>query len=158
MSESAKKVLFLLRVALGCVMLYAGLSKLTPPGWSAAGYLQSAQTLSGWYQWLASPANISWVNFLNEWGLTLLGISLILGIGVRLSSALGSLVMALYYIPILHFPYVGKTALLVDEHIIYILILWFFATVRAGRVYGLETWCANLAVCKKYPRLHAWFG
>jgi uncharacterized membrane protein YphA (DoxX/SURF4 family) len=32
-------------------------------------------------------------NFINAWGLTILGISLILGIGVRLFSILGAILM-----------------------------------------------------------------
>lgn len=151
-------MLFLLRLGLGGMYVYAGLSKLLTPGWSAAGYLNSAQSLGGLYHWLASPGILPVINFMNQWGLLLLGISLILGLFIRVSTILGSVLMVLYYIPILHFPYVGKTAFLIDEHVIFILALLTLNAFRASRVYGLETWCANLPICKKYPKLRNWFG
>ena len=130
-------MVLLLRLAMGWMMLYAGITKVLDPGWSAAGYLKSAKTFVGFYQWLAQPDIIPFINFINEWGLTLLGVSLILGIFVRLSSLLGVLLMLLYYIPVLSFPYVGH-GYIVDEHVIYALVLLFFAASRAGRIWGLD--------------------
>ena len=118
-------------------MFYAGITNILGPAWTSAGYLGAAKTFPGFYSWFASPANIGWVNFLNEWGLTLIGISLILGLGVRLSSILGVSLMLLYYFPVLEFPKV-EHGLIVDDHIIYAAILLFLAAVRAGRYYGLD--------------------
>lgn len=143
---------------MGWIMLYAGITKVIDPNFSAAGYLQNAKIFSGFYTWLMSPNILLAVNFVNEWGLTLLGISLILGIGVRLSSLLGAFLMLLYYFPILQFPYPNPYSYIVDEHIIYALVLLFFAAVRAGRAWGLENWCANLPICSHFPRLREWLG
>ena len=158
MSRTQKISLFLLRISLGWFMFYAGITKVLNSGWTAAGYLQTAKTLPALFAWFASPANIGWVNFVNEWGLTLLGISLILGIAVRLSSILGVGLMALYYLPILTFPIVGAHGYIVDEHVIYTLVLVFFAVIRAGQYYGLEVWCAKLPICSRFPKLRAWLG
>lgn len=158
MSKSFKVSLLLLRLALGWLMFYAGITKIMSPDWSAAGYLEHAKTFSGFYGWLASSANIGWVSFINEWGLTLLGVSLILGIGVRLSSILGAVLMLLYYFPVLTFPYIAPHSFIVDDHIIYALVLLIFAAYRAGRVYGLDSWCANLPLCRRYPKLHRLFS
>ena len=98
------------------------------------------------------------VDFVNEWGLTLLGLSLIFGVFVQLSSILGAVLMLLYYLPILDFPYPNPYSYLVDEHIIYALVLLLFASLRAGRVWGLENWCSNLPICSKFPRLRKWLG
>lgn len=119
-------------------MLYAGATKVINPEWSAAGYLAGAKTFTGFFQRLVEPGILPVVNFLNEWGLTLLGISLILGFLVRLSSLLGAGLMLLYYFPILEFPYPNSHSYVVDEHIVYALILLFFAAVRAGRIWGLD--------------------
>ena len=135
-------MVLLLRLAMGWMMFYAGTTKVLDPGWSAAGYLKSAKIFAGFYQWLAQPDIIPFINFINEWGLTLLGVSLILGIFVRLSSLLGVLLMLLYYIPVLSFPYVGH-GYIVDEHVIYALVLLFFAASRAGRIWGLDALIGN---------------
>lgn len=160
MTLSQKMSLFLLRISLGWLFFYAGVTKVLNPGWSAAGYLKSAKTFGFFYQWLSQPSILSANDFINEWGLTLLGLSLILGIFVRLSSILGALLMLLYYLPILNFPYVGSgtSSFLVDQHIIFILVLLFFASIRAGRIWGLENWCSKLPVCKRFSKLRNLLG
>ncbi len=147
-----------MRIVTGWMMFYAGITKILNPEWSAAGYLTNAKTFPWLFQWFASPALLPLTNFVNEWGLTLLGVSLILGLGVRLSSILGAILMMLYYFPILDFPYPNAHSFLVDEHIIYAAILLYFAAVRAGRVWGLENWCASLPICQRFPRLREWLG
>lgn len=158
MTQSSKFFLFLLRILPGWLFLYAGMTKILDPNWSAGGYLAGAKTFTGFYQWLASPAILPVVDFINEWGLTLLGISLILGVFVRFSSVLGAILMILYYLPILNFPYPNPHSFIVDEHIIYATVLLFLASIRAGRFWGLENWCSNLPICSKFPKYRSWLG
>lgn len=156
MNKKNKLWLAAVRISMGWLMFYAGITKVLDPEWSAAGYARSSNTFPALYEWFASSANIDWINFVNKWGLTLLGISLILGIGVRLSSTLGAVLMMFYYLPALDFPHV-EHGYLVDDHIIYALILAYFASVRAGRVYGLEEWFSKNFL-KKYPKLQQYWG
>lgn len=142
MTKFQKISLFLLRVSMGWLFLYAGLEKLMNPGWSAAGYLASAKNFPGFYVWLASSGMIGVVNILAEWGLTILGIALILGIGVRLASWLGALLMLLFYM-VLPFPYPDANSLLVDEHIILLFALLIMNAYHAGRAWGLSGWAAR---------------
>lgn len=153
-----KLSLLLLRLALGSLYFYAGITKVLDPSWSAAGYLKGAKTFSALYQWFASPDILPLINFVNEWGLTVLGLALILGIGVRVASLFGIAFMALYYFPILNFPYPNPHSLIVDEHIIYISALLVLASFRAGRFFGLENWCSRLPLCSKFPKLRVWLG
>lgn len=140
----AQKVfLGVLRIVLGWMFFYAGITKVINPAWSAAGYLGNAKTLAGFYSWLASPAILPVTNFVNEWGLTLLGVSLVLGVLVRVSAPLGALMMFLYYLPILDFPYPNNHSFIVDEHIIYAAALLYLASVNAGTVWGLDGWWKN---------------
>lgn len=158
MSKNEKITIFVLRLSLGWIFLYSAVTKISNPNWSAAGFLKGAQTFSDLYHWLSSSSVLPVANFINEWGQLLLGVSLILGIGVRLSSVLGVVLMLLYYFPQLNFPYIGKTSYLVDEHIIYSLVLAYFVVIRAGRIHGLENWFSNLPICKKIPKLRNWLG
>ena len=158
MTKSQQTSLFILRITMGWLMFYAGITKILNPDWSAGGYLKGAKTFPALFNWFLNPNLLPLVNFINEWGLTLLGISLILGVFVRLSSALGAFLMLLYYLPILDFPYPNPHSYIVDEHIIYAAVLFLFATLRAGRVWGLENWCSNLPICSQYPRLRNWLG
>ncbi|MEK7546311.1 MAG: DoxX family protein [Patescibacteria group bacterium] len=157
LDRSDKKILAVLRISLGWLFFYAGITKVLAPAWSAKGFLLGAKTFTGFYDWLASDGVLPIVDFMNEWGLTLLGVSLIIGVFVRLSSLLGALLMFLYWFPGLDFPKVDH-GYLVDDHVIYALVLLYFAAVKAGRWYGLEERCAKLPICAKYPRLRAWLG
>jgi len=158
MSRWQKIILAVLRFSLGWLMLYAGLEKIFDPMWSAAGYLNNAKTFTALFQWFARPDILPVINFINEWGLAFLGVSLILGLFVRLSSILGAALMMLYYFPVLQFPYVSSHSFIVDEHIIYASILVFFAVVQAGKHYSLYSWCSNLPICSKFPKLRSWLG
>lgn len=132
--------IFLLRISLAWLFLYAGLSKITHPNWSAAGYLQNASTFPSFYQFLTQPNLLPYINVLNEWSLTFLGLSLLFGIGLRLSTKLGALLMLLYYFPVLQFPYIGKTAFLIDEHIIYAFALLSIGYLSQPEPLRLDPW------------------
>ncbi len=144
-----KIFLVITRLSLGWLMFYAGITKVLDPAWSAAFYLKGAKLFPGFYAWLLSPSILPVVNFVNAWGLTLLGVSLILGVMVRLSAPLGALLMILYYLPILDFPYPNAHAYIVDEHIIYAVLLLYFASVRAGRTFGLDAVLTKKSILSK---------
>lgn len=146
MNKTQKLSLFLLRISLGWLFFYAGITKVVNPEWSAAGYLKGAKLFVGFYAWLASPGILPIINFVNEWGLTFLGISLLLGVFVRLSSILGILLMLLYYVP-LGFPYPNTHSYIVDEHIVYIFSLLVLSYFAAGRVWGLDS-----KLSSKFPK------
>lgn len=125
-----------LRVITGWYFLYAGLTKVFDPAWSAAGYLHTAKSFPAFYAWLASPGLLPAVNFLNAWGLTLLGIALIIGVCLRISTWLGTALMALYYLPALSFPFVDH-GFIVDIHIFLIAIMAVLREQDGSREYGL---------------------
>lgn len=158
MTTFEKVSLFSLRIALGWMMFYAGVTKLADPAWSAEGYLKGAKTFPWLFAWFASPTMLPYVNFVNEWGLTLIGISLILGIGVRFSSVFGAVLMLLYYFPILNGWYPDPHSLVVDQHIVYATAFLFFAALRAGRVWGIDGWGALSGFSVRFPSLQKWFG
>lgn len=158
MTTFEKVSLTLLRLTAGWMMFYAGITKVLNPAWSAEGYLKSAKTFPALFSWFASPALLPYVNFVNEWGLTLLGVSLILGFGVRFSSVLGSALMLLYYFPVLEGWYPNTHAFVVDEHIIYAAVLLILAAVRAGRVWGVDGWGVVSRWSVTFPSLQKWFG
>lgn len=158
MSFYGKLSIFFLRISLGCIFFYAGIKQILTPAWSAGGFLDHAQTFSSFYHWLASPSVLPVINAINPWALLLLGVSLLLGLFLRLSSVLGVVLMVLYYFPQLHFPYVGTNYYLVDEHVVFSMALLLLANLRAGRIWGLETWCANLPICARYPVLRKMLG
>lgn len=95
-----------LRILIGWHFFYEGLAKITNPYWTSAGYLQESQ---GWFSGLfeslsASPGTLTMVDYLNQWGLLLIGLALILGVFVRTASWAGIVILALYYLAAPPFP------------------------------------------------------
>lgn len=99
-SQAIKAVLTLLRILIGWHFLYEGIIKLAADNWSAYGYLSQARWIfSGFFRWLAShPDVLAVVDFLNVWGLILIGTGLILGMFTGIASVSGILLLAMYYI------------------------------------------------------------
>ncbi len=88
-----------LRILIGWHFLYEGIVKLMSPNWTSRGYLEGSYGfLSGFYHALCgSPSLLSAIDFMNEWGLILIGLGLILGAFTRLATASGILLLLLYY-------------------------------------------------------------
>ena len=114
-STSQLSALVLLRLLVGWHLLYEGVTKLWNPGWSAAGFLNdSAGMFSGMFRSMAaSPALMDVVNFLNVWGLILIGLSLILGLATRWSALAGMILLGLYFLS--HPPLIGVKYALPSE-------------------------------------------
>ncbi len=91
--------LLLLRVVIGWHFLYEGISKVVNPEWSGEAYLRGSYGfLSGFFHSLTgSPTLLAAVDFLNIWGLILIGTGLFLGIFIRISAISGIVLLSLYY-------------------------------------------------------------
>jgi len=135
-----------MRVLVGWHFLYEGLTKLTSDGWSAAGYLKQARgPLTGLFEWMASnPALLERVNQLNMWGLTAIGLGLILGCFTRTASAAGILAILLFYF--CNPPFVGYfysiptegSYLIVNKNLVEAAALAVILVTGSGRAAGLD--------------------
>ena len=135
-----------LRVLIGWHFLYEGLSKLATPGWSAAGFLlQSRGPFAPLFRGMAAdPSLLSAVNQLNMWGLTAIGLGLILGCFTRVASAAGLLVLLLFYL--CNPPFVGYyysipaegSYLVVNKNLIEAAALAVVFVTDSGRFAGLD--------------------
>jgi thiosulfate dehydrogenase [quinone] large subunit len=133
-----------LRVLIGWHFLYEGVAKLTAPSWSAAGFLSQARgPLAGVFKGLAAnPAALEVVNPLNMWGLTLIGLGLVLGCFTRLASAAGILVLLLYYLcnpPFVGYFYSIPTEggyLIVNKNLVDLAALLVILVTASGRAAG----------------------
>ncbi|MDP2469809.1 MAG: DoxX family membrane protein [Candidatus Palauibacterales bacterium] len=89
-----------LRFAIGWHFFYEGVSKAVNAYWTSAGFLEQSQGfLSEWFVDLASnPSTLAVVDFLNVWGLVLVGLGLMLGGLTRTAACFGILMLILYYL------------------------------------------------------------
>lgn len=95
-------ILFILRIAVGWHFLYEGIVKVLDPSWTSAGYLVEARWIfSGFFHWIVAHEYVlAVVDFINMWGLVLIGLGLFFGCFTRAASIAGIALLFLYYIAI----------------------------------------------------------
>ena len=148
-----------LRVFVGWHFLYEGVAKLTSPTWSAAGYLKQARgPLAEQFKWLATqPHLLDNANLITSWGLTLVGVLLVLGLFTRLASLAGIGFILLFYL--CNPPFVGYfysiptegSYLIVNKNLVEVCALLVILMTRSGRFAGLDRLLHRLFV--RRPRL-----
>ena len=129
----------LLRIALGWIFFYQGIVAVMTKGWSLLSVidLKGALTFHAFYVSLSNAPALTYASTTLEVLFIGIGALLILGVGARIGSLLGIIVMLFLYFPLLHFPRVGTSYFIVDEHIVYALILAYLFTAKSGDYFVL---------------------
>jgi len=149
--------LFSLRIIMGWTFFYAGITKVIDPEWSVRGYLLHAipegnpftdlwMTMANDWAWLLTP--------MNQVGLTLIGIALILGLFVRFSAFWGAIMMLFYWIA----SYPFENSFLIDYHMVYVFLLFGLGAFGAGRILGLDHRLEKLDIVEQNPWLRLFLG
>lgn len=138
--------LVVLRILIGWFFLYEGLAKILSPNWTSYGYLMDSKgILSPLFTMIAeNPTMMGVTDFINIYGLTIIGLLLILGLFERVSYLGAAFLLLLYYLahpPLLNVEYLlpseGNT-LWVDKNLIMlvaVIVLYFFPT---SKIIGLD--------------------
>ena len=138
--------LSLLRILVGWHLLYEGMAKLANSNWTSAAYLLDSKWLfSGIAEWIVTnPGLLSFVDTLNMWGLTLIGLSLMFGLMSRWGSVAGACLLVVYYL--FHPPLVGLeyskppegSYLIVDKNLVEACALFVLAMFPTSHITGLD--------------------
>jgi uncharacterized membrane protein YphA (DoxX/SURF4 family) len=137
----------LLRILIGWQFLYEGVIKLANPDWTARPFLEGSRWIFGdIFRWMISGNAGMWiVDNANAYGLTLIGLALILGLFTRLACWGGVALLLMYYIaypPFGGFSYGSPSEgsyLIVNKNMIELFALVMLALTEAGRYYGLDS-------------------
>ena len=138
--------LVILRLIIGWHLLFEGISKLLNPSWSSIGFLKESQwIMSGIARWIISNNSVlNFVDFLNTWGLIVIGIGLILGLFTRVAAISGALLLWIYYLnnaPIIGIEYsipAEGNNLIVSKTLIEAMSLFVLAVFPTGSIVGLD--------------------
>lgn len=161
----------LIRVGTGFMFLWAFLDKTFGWGYSTPsahawihggsptrGFLASVD--AGPFQsWFNAWAGHMWADYLFMIGLAGIGLALILGIGVRLASVCGVLLVALMWFavyPPAKYGASGPTGSVnpfVDEHVMDAFALLTVALFGAGSRFGFGAWWARLPFVERHTAL-----
>ncbi len=150
--QSQPVFILIFRLAMAWTFLYAASTQVLNPGWSVADFLSTTKTFGDVYGVFAGARVAGIVTFLVAWGHLLIGLSLLVGLMVRVSAVIGGVLMVLYWAAYMDFPYVGgPDNFIVDFHLVYAVILFYLAAARAGRVFGLDSWASRHAPAGLQP-------
>lgn len=137
--------ILLMRLSMGWVFFYAGFSKLIKEGgWTAAGYLSNLEgPFAEAFAQLAGNSVVDWLNML---GLTAIGIAFIFGVGIRIASYSGIVLMVLYLLA--EYPARGDYMNFIEDHIIYAIVFLGFLVFGVGKAslgekFKKESWYKN---------------
>jgi thiosulfate dehydrogenase (quinone) large subunit len=148
MTPLARRLLALVRIALGFTFLWAfadkllGLGFATKPenAWLAGGSptygFLTFGTAGPFAAMLQSIAGHPVIDALFMFGLFGLGVALLLGVGMKVAAVAGPLLMLLMWSA--HLPPTNNP--LVDDHIVFALIIPALALADIGKTWGLGSW------------------
>lgn len=152
----AGRTLAVLRIMLGFVFLWAFLDKVFGLGYSTApakAWIAGGSPTSGFLGhveagpfrgFFTSLAGSTVIDVLFMLGMLAIGVAVILGVGLRISAAAGSLILVLMWAaewPMASLTFDGKatasTNPFVDYHLVFAAALIALAILAAGRTWGL---------------------
>jgi thiosulfate dehydrogenase [quinone] large subunit len=139
-------MLVIMRFMIGWHLLYEGFSKLLIPNWSSFGFLQESKwILAGFSRWVLAHDNVlNVVDFLNTWGLIVIGLGLILGLFTRIAAISGAVLLFLYYLnnpPLIGLEYTVPSEgsyLIVSKTLIEAVALVVIAVFPTSSIFGLD--------------------
>ncbi|MPZ81785.1 MAG: hypothetical protein GEV28_15825 [Actinophytocola sp.] len=162
-SPLAGRVFAVLRIVMGLVFAWAfvdktfGLGYATPaanawvnggsPTQGFLGHLDHGPLASMFQSW----AGDAWADWLFMLGLAGIGLALLFGVGLRIAAVSGTLMMLLMWAaewPLARFTDAGEPTMstnpIIDDHIVYALVLIALAVVAAGNTWGFGRKWAEL--------------
>jgi thiosulfate dehydrogenase [quinone] large subunit len=146
LSRGAMIAITVLRVLIGWHFLYEGVTKLSAASFTAAGYLKAARgPFAGFFKWLAAQPNLlDNANLITMYGLTIVGVLLILGLFTRLASLGGIAFILMFYLATP--PFIGYfysipsegSYLIVNKNLVELSALVVILLTGSGRFAGLD--------------------
>jgi thiosulfate dehydrogenase [quinone] large subunit len=152
LSRGAMVAITLLRVMIGWHFLYEGIAKMTSGSWTSAGFLKQARgPFAEMFRWLAAQPNLlANADLITMYGLTIVGLLLILGLFTRLASlgAMGFLVLFYLCNP----PFVGYfyslpsegSYLIVNKNVVEFFALLVVMLTGTGKFAGLDVFVSRM--------------
>jgi thiosulfate dehydrogenase (quinone) large subunit len=144
-NSCVKALVVYFRLAMAWTFLYAASHQVFDPKFTVVGFLKTTKTFHELFSTFTTPAMAPITTFLVEYGHLLIGLSLLVGLMVRVSASFGVLLMLIYWMAHMDWPYIeDKTNFILDYHLVYAGVLIFLIVMRAGHVWGLDSWAEKL--------------
>jgi thiosulfate dehydrogenase [quinone] large subunit len=169
---TAGRLLAVLRIGMGLIFGWAFLDKVFGLGYATpdkGAWINGGSPTKGFLGGLdhgpfqstfSSWAGDAWANWLFMLGLAGISVALLAGIGLRVAAVSGSLLLLMMWAaewPLAQHTNAGEltrsTNPILDDHLIYALLLCTLAALYAGNVWGLGKRWAKLDIVERNPWL-----
>ena len=138
-SRSDHTFAFAFRMLMAWTFIYAASHQVFNPKFSAAAFLSHTKTFHDVYAVFTAPSIDPVLTFLVSYGHLAIGLSLLFGLFVRVSSLAGVALLLLYWTAHMDWPFIENTNnFIVDYHIVYATVCLYLFATRAGHVLGLD--------------------
>lgn len=137
--------LLLMRVTIGWHFLYEGYVKIVSTGWSAAGYLDAVPgPFAGVFEYMIDHAwMVKFADAVMLYGLTAIGLCLILGFFTRIAAVCAAALLLLFYIS--NPPFIGVSFmpgegnyLFVNKNLVELTAAMVLVVFPSGLIWGLD--------------------
>ena len=146
------------RLAMAWTFLYAASHQVFAPDWSVVGFLSHTKTFHDLFAVFITPTMAPITTFLVGYGHLLIGLSLLTGLMVRVSASFGILLMLVYWMAHMDWPFIENTNnFILDYHLVYAGVLTYLIVKHAGHVWGLDAWMENTRLVSDRPALRPLF-
>ena len=153
-STIERNLILFFRLAMAWTFLYAASHQVFDPKFSVAGFLSHTKMFHDVYTVFTTPAVAPLITFLVSYGHLLIGLSLAVGLMVRISASFGIALVLMYWTAHMDFPYIENTNnFLLDYHIVYAGVLVLLIVKQAGHVWGLDGVVERMSWFKEHPAL-----
>ena len=144
-STSFKNFTLAFRLLMAWTFLYAASHQVWNDKFSVAKFLGSTKTFHDIYAPLTAPALDPFLTYLVSYAHLAIGLSLLVGLLVRVSSIAGLFLLLMYWTAHMEWPYIeNHNNFIVDYHIVYATVCLFLFCANAGHVLGLDKLAASM--------------
>jgi thiosulfate dehydrogenase (quinone) large subunit len=153
-SNTERSLILVFRLLMAWTFLYAASHQVFNPKFSVAAFLSHTKTFHDVYAVLATPALDPFLTILVGYGHLLIGLSLLVGLMVRVSAPFGIALLLMYWTAHMDWPFIeNQNNLIVDYHVVYVVVCIYLIAKRAGHVWGLDGWAEKLPIVAHHPKL-----
>ena len=153
-SNAERTLVFVFRMLMAWTFIYAASHQAFVANFSVVGFLSHTKTFHDFFVIFTTPAVAPVVSFMVAWGHLLIGLSLLVGLMVRVSSLFGIALLMTYWMAHMDWPFIeNKNNFIVDYHVVYSVVLIYLIVKHAGHVWGLDGWLANQTFLREHPGL-----
>jgi thiosulfate dehydrogenase [quinone] large subunit len=151
-STADRSFIFIFRMLMAWTFIYAASHQAFVADFTIVGFLSHTKTFHDVFAVFTAPAIAPAVSFMVAWGHLLIGLSLLFGLLVRVSTLFGIVLLLMYWTAHMDWPFIeNKNNFIVDYHIVYATLMGYLFARHAGHVWGLDGWLEKTWFVQQHP-------